>query len=48
MKAVEDQKIALRDASFVVLDLRGNRGGSSEVGRQIAVSRSARQPFPRG
>jgi hypothetical protein len=36
--AVEAQKQAMRDASFVVLDLRGNGGGSSEVGRQIAES----------
>ena len=38
VKAVEDQKIALREAPFVVLDLRGNRGGSSVMGRQIAAS----------
>jgi len=38
VKSVEEQKSALRDARFVVLDLRGNRGGSSELGRQIAVS----------
>lgn len=37
-KAVEAQKQALRDAPFVVLDVRGNGGGSSEVGRQIAES----------
>ena len=38
VKAVEDQKMALREASFVVLDLRGNGGGSSVMGRQIAAS----------
>jgi hypothetical protein len=38
VKAVEEQKTALRDVPFVVLDLRGNGGGSSEVGRQIAIS----------
>jgi hypothetical protein len=37
-KAVEEQKAALREAPFVVLDLRGNGGGSAAVGRQIAVS----------
>ena len=36
--AVEEQKAALRDASFVVLDMRGNGGGSSLYGRQIAAS----------
>ena len=36
--AVEDQKAVLRDAPFVVLDLRGNGGGSSLYGRQIATS----------
>jgi hypothetical protein len=35
---VEEQKSALRQSAFVVLDLRGNGGGSSELGRQIAVS----------
>ena len=37
-KAVDEQKLALREAAFVVVDLRGNGGGSSELGRQIAVS----------
>jgi hypothetical protein len=38
VKAVEDQKTVLREAPFVVLDMRGNRGGSSVMGRQIATS----------
>jgi hypothetical protein len=38
VKAVEEQKTALRDAPYVVLDLRGNGGGSSLMGRQIAAS----------
>jgi hypothetical protein len=38
VKAVEDQKAMLRQAPFVVLDLRGNGGGSSVMGRQIAAS----------
>jgi hypothetical protein len=38
VKAVEDQQTALRDAPFVVLDMRGNGGGSSSFGRQIANS----------
>jgi hypothetical protein len=38
VKAVEEQKAALREAPFVVLDLRGNGGGSSLIGRQIAAS----------
>lgn len=38
VKEVEEQKAALREALFVVLDLRGNRGGSSLMGRQIAAS----------
>lgn len=38
VKEVEDQKDALRAAPFVVLDLRGNGGGSSLFGRQIATS----------
>lgn len=38
VKAVDEQKDLLRNVPFVVLDLRGNGGGSSEVGRQIAVS----------
>lgn len=38
VKAVDEQKAAVRSVPFVVLDLRGNGGGSSEVGRQIAVS----------
>jgi hypothetical protein len=38
VKAVEDEKTALRDAPFVVLDLRGNGGGSSFFGRRIAVA----------
>ena len=38
VKAVEEQKTALREAPFVVLDLRGNGGGSSAMGRQIAAS----------
>jgi hypothetical protein len=38
VKAVEEQKTALQEAPFVVLDLRGNHGGSSLIGRQIAAS----------
>jgi hypothetical protein len=38
VKAVEDQKTALRQVPYVVLDLRGNGGGSSLMGRQIAAS----------
>lgn len=38
VKAVEEQKAALREAPYVVLDLRGNGGGSSVMGRQIATS----------
>lgn len=38
VKAVEEQKAALREVPFVVLDLRGNGGGSSVMGRQIAAS----------
>ena len=38
VQAVEEQKTVLREAPFVVLDLRGNRGGSSVMGRQIAAS----------
>ena len=38
VKEVEEQKTALREAPFVVLDLRGNGGGSSVMGRQIAAS----------
>jgi hypothetical protein len=38
VKTVEEQKSVLREAPFVVLDLRGNRGGSSPMGRQIAAS----------
>jgi hypothetical protein len=38
VKAVEEQKMTLREAPYVVLDLRGNRGGSSVMGRQIAAS----------
>ena len=38
VKAVEEQKSALRSARFVVLDLRGNHGGSSDLGREIAIS----------
>jgi hypothetical protein len=38
VKAVEEQKAVLREAPYVVLDLRGNGGGSSLLGRQIAVS----------
>jgi hypothetical protein len=38
VKAVEDQKTELREAPYVVLDLRGNGGGSSVMGRQIAAS----------
>ena len=36
VKEVEAQKDAMRAAPFVVFDLRGNGGGSSEVGRQVA------------
>ena len=38
VKAVDEQKAVLREAPFVVLDLRGNGGGSSLLGRQIAAS----------
>ena len=38
LKEVEEQKAALRAVPFVVLDLRGNGGGSSLMGRQIATS----------
>ena len=38
VKAVEAQKAALRSAPFVVLDVRGNGGGSSWLGREIAAS----------
>lgn len=38
VKAVEAQKAALRPVPFVVLDLRGNGGGSSLMGRDIAAS----------
>jgi hypothetical protein len=38
VKAVEEQKAMLRAAAYVVLDLRGNGGGSSFVGREIAAS----------
>ncbi len=38
VKAVEERKSALREAPYVVLDLRGNHGGSSLMGRQIAAS----------
>ncbi len=38
VKAVEAQKAVLQAASYVVLDLRGNHGGSSVMGRQIAAS----------
>jgi hypothetical protein len=38
IKSVEDQELALRAAAFVLLDLRGNGGGSSEVGRELARS----------
>jgi hypothetical protein len=34
--AVRTQAAAMRAAPFVILDLRGNGGGSSEFGRQIA------------
>lgn len=38
VKSVEEQETELRGATFVVLDLRGNHGGSSLIGRQIAAS----------
>jgi hypothetical protein len=38
VKAVQEQKAALRGVPFVVLDLRGNRGGSSLMGRDIATA----------
>lgn len=38
VRSVEQQKSVLREARFVVVDLRGNRGGSSVLGRQIAAS----------
>ncbi len=37
-QAVEQQKAQLREGRFVVLDMRGNGGGSSQIGRDIAVS----------
>ncbi len=37
-KAVEQQKEMLRSAPFVVLNVRGNGGGSSLLGREIAAS----------
>ena len=43
VKEVDDQKAALRAAPFVVLDLRGNGGGSSVYGRQIAVALFGRE-----
>ncbi|MGA7157403.1 MAG: S41 family peptidase [Acidobacteriaceae bacterium] len=38
VQAVESQKQALRNAAFVVVDVRGNGGGSSEVAREIEES----------
>ncbi len=38
VKAVDAQKTALRQAPFVVLDVRGNGGGSSLMEREIAAS----------
>lgn len=38
VKSVEEQKSVLREATFVVLDLRGNGGGSSVLGDNIAAS----------
>jgi hypothetical protein len=38
VNAVEAQKAVLRNAPFVVLDVRGNHGGSSILGREIAKS----------
>jgi hypothetical protein len=38
VKSVEEQKSILREARFVVLDLRGNGGGSSVLGENIASS----------
>jgi hypothetical protein len=38
VKSVEEQKAALRAGSFVVLDVRGNGGGSSILGEKIAAS----------
>jgi hypothetical protein len=38
VRSVQQQKSVLREARFVVLDLRGNGGGSSELGRQIAAA----------
>ena len=35
VQAVQQQESGLREARFVVLDLRGNGGGSSEMGREI-------------
>jgi hypothetical protein len=43
VKQVEDQKAALRAAPFVVLDMRGNGGGSSLFGRQLATSLYGRE-----
>lgn len=36
VQAVQQQESSLREARFVVLDLRGNGGGSSVMGREIA------------
>lgn len=38
VEAVEAQQAALRAAPVVVLDLRGNGGGASDYGRQIAMA----------
>lgn len=38
VNSVEQQKLSLRAARFVVLDLRGNGGGDSALGREIASS----------
>jgi hypothetical protein len=43
VKAVEAQKEALRAARYVVLDLRGNGGGSALVGHDIALALFGRE-----
>jgi len=44
VNAVRGEAAAMREAPFVILDLRGNGGGSSEFGRQIAYELFGR-PF---
>jgi hypothetical protein len=45
LKAVEAQKEAMRQAKFVVLDLRGNGGGGQVVGDDIAISLVSKPVF---